>query len=617
MSQFIANIKANLDTSDFSKQIASLNKAGIELSNFKLDATKLVSDIKTALSKEKFAITLDKINNSSISVQMQKSGADAGKSFSNAFNNNISDNGKLDQINEKVNKTKSSLSEAIQLRLDTGDIQTRLDSINTRFNNLGSASQQLKNNIQLLNNAFSTMSSKDSSIEEKTKAYQTFNSLLPIVQRQIGMTAAAEREAAKAANEEAKAVSEAAKAQQLLTKANTLSNEMAAWLNNNSKAAELFGDRIKELQAQLKSDNLSADGLREISLKFSEIKSEAKAAGVATTSFAGSIGGAVKQMLGLGSTVMILQKVVGLVKDGISSVIELDSALVDLQKTAKASPNQLANFYEEANDIAKQYGATTKEIIQTAADWSRLGYNLEESKLMSQYSSMFASISPGVSVDDATSSLVSAMKAFDIQTEDVLDGIMSKVNIVGNSFAVSNADVIEGLQRTSASMSAMGQDIDSVIALFTGANEILQDAAITGTALRSMSLRIRGFDEETEQLSEDLVGLSGKIIDLTKTANKPMGVSIWTDETQTKYKDFIDYFRELSEVWKDMSAANQTALLNDLFGKRGAQAGSALIKNFETVEAAITKMQNSAGNAEAEMEIIVGKQNCLYVQRCA
>lgn len=173
-----------------------------------------------------------------------------------------------------------------------------------------------------------------------------------------------------------------------------------------------------------------------------------------------------------------------------------------------------------------------------------------------------------------------------------------------NNFAVSNTDILEGLKRSSAAMSAMGQDLDSTIALFTAAEEVLQDPASTGTALRSMSLRMRGFDEETEEVSEDLVNINGDIIDLTKTAEHAQGVSIFTDATQTQYKDFVDYFRELSEVWDEMSAKNQTKLLNNLFGKRGAQAGSALIKNFATVEAALEKMQNSAGNAEKEMSVI-------------
>lgn len=67
--------------------------------------------------------------------------------------------------------------------------------------------------------------------------------------------------------------------------------------------------------------------------------------------------------------------------------------------------------------------------------WSRLGYNLEDSKLMSKLSSQFAAISPGMSVEKSTESLVSTMKAFGIEADSVLDGIMSKVNRVGKLVA--------------------------------------------------------------------------------------------------------------------------------------------------------------------------------------
>lgn len=256
------------------------------------------------------------------------------------------------------------------------------------------------------------------------------------------------------------------------------------------------------------------------------------------------------------------------------------------------------------HNFAKQYGTSTKQIIQSAADWSRLGYDIADSETMSKLSAQFAAISPGVDVEEATSGLVSAMKAFNIEADDALDGIMSKINIVGNNFAVSNGDIIDGLQRTSAAMSAMGQDLDSTVALFTAANEILQDSSTTGTAIRSMALRIRGFDEETEQLSEDLVGVTGKIADLTKTASKPEGISIFTDASQQHYKDFVDYFRELSGIWDELSEKNRQGLLNELFGKRGAQAGAAIIQNFDAVEESLRKMADSAGNADAEMDII-------------
>lgn len=50
---------------------------------------------------------------------------------------------------------------------------------------------------------------------------------------------------------------------------------------------------------------------------------------------------------------------------------------------------------------------------------------------MAKVSSIFASISPGMDIDTATSGLVSAMKAFDITANDALDGIASKINAIG------------------------------------------------------------------------------------------------------------------------------------------------------------------------------------------
>ena len=74
--------------------------------------------------------------------------------------------------------------------------------------------------------------------------------------------------------------------------------------------------------------------------------------------------------------------------------------------------SELNQFYFDANDVAKQMGVTTKEIIEQASAWSRLGYSSKEASTeMAQLSSQFASISPGMATDDAQNGLVSIMKA--------------------------------------------------------------------------------------------------------------------------------------------------------------------------------------------------------------
>lgn len=78
-------------------------------------------------------------------------------------------------------------------------------------------------------------------------------------------------------------------------------------------------------------------------------------------------------------------------------------------------------------------------------------------------------------------------------------------------------------------------------------------------------MRIRGYDEETEELSEDLENISGDIADLTKTANHAP-ISIFTDATKTEYKSTYQILKEISEIWDDLTDKQQADLLEKLGG---------------------------------------------------
>lgn len=111
---------------------------------------------------------------------------------------------------------------------------------------------------------------------------------------------------------------------------------------------------------------------------------------------------------------------------------------------------------------------------------------------MSKLAAQFSAISPGVDIEHATTGLVSVMKAYGIEAENVLDGVMSKINIVGNTASTSNEEIITGLQKSSSAMAAMGSTLEENIALFTAAQEIQQNDSQVGNALRSISMRVRG-----------------------------------------------------------------------------------------------------------------------------
>ncbi len=93
---------------------------------------------------------------------------------------------------------------------------------------------------------------------------------------------------------------------------------------------------------------------------------------------------------------------------------------------------------------------------------------------------------------------------------------------------------------------------------------------------------------------------------LTKVAsNNYKGVSLFTDETQTQYKDVYDYLQDISEIWDELDAKTKQTLMEKLFGKNRANIGLAIIQNFSAAEKALNEMANSAGDADREMSIIM------------
>ncbi|WP_251316655.1 phage tail tape measure protein [Flintibacter muris] len=514
---------------------------------------------------------------------------------------------KLAQEEAKVADQIAKTANAYRSQAKTNGLENSISALEAKFLSLKNVSSSAATTMQ---NEFANLRSLAETIATSTdnskviSAYNQYDEAIKRTSNSLDILARQSKTAEQATREHEQAVKDDAAAQLTLTRSSTLSNTIESWMNQNTKAAQAYGDKLREIQSIL-ANNTNPAMLANARAEFAKIKSEAKAAGLITNQFATSIKNTTLQLLGLTSGVMVLRKIISLIKEGVDTVVELDTALVDLQKTTTMSGSDLASFYKEANDAAKELGVTTKDIIQSAADWSRLGYSDKtSSKMMAKLAAQFAAISPGVDIGTATTGLVSVMKAYGIEAENVLDGVMSKINIVGNTAATSNAEIINGLQNSASAMAAMNSTLDENIALFTAAQEITQDDSKVGNALRSISMRVRGYDEETGELSEELANITGEVYDLTKATEDSQGVSLFTDETQEHYKSIYQYLKDISEVYDDLGEKQQQQLMEKLFGKNRASVGQAILQNFEAAEKAMQNMTNSAGNADAEMEVI-------------
>ena len=188
-------------------------------------------------------------------------------------------------------------------------------------------------------------------------------------------------------------------------------DKITKYLEKNTRISKIAKQQLEDLVNTLK--DTSGVNVEDIHLQFNKIAEAEREAGREGKSFLDII--ADKSWYGWAAKLASyfgMEELLGYGEQAISVIIELDSALLDLKKTTSMTENQLEDFYYASNDVAKQMGVTTAEIIEQASAWSRLGYSSQEAATkMAQLSSQFASISPGMETDQAQEGLVSIMKA--------------------------------------------------------------------------------------------------------------------------------------------------------------------------------------------------------------
>lgn len=236
------------------------------------------------------------------------------------------------------------------------------------------------------------------------------------------------------------------------------------YINANTKAANQYGEALKQAQTNVRVATNTQE-LTTARKQFQALKAEISAAGMSGLSFGDKLKSEISNLTSFFSATSIILSSVSHLKNGFNELVALDDAMVELKKVTDETNESYKNFYYQANNIAKQLGATTQEVITQTANWAQLGYAMQDAINLAKDSSILSTISPEMDIDTATETLISTMKAYKIEANDVMDGINSKINIVGNNFASNNNDISEMLKRSSAAMAAANNTLEQNIAL--------------------------------------------------------------------------------------------------------------------------------------------------------
>ena len=499
---------------------------------------------------------------------------------------------KLQELNAKMQDTRNNLANSINVQMNNGkfkseisDISVQISKLSGEYANINSLSAELNNNLRAMENSRTP--------EQLTTAYQNYENTLKRIKNELKEVANQDKIANNATT--------------LQQQKNNLSLGMDVWLKKNSAAAKEFGTRIQELQAELK--NCDATRLNGIKTEFQAITKEATIAGKSTLSFSDKLSAQIKRLSAYFSATMLFMESARAIRAMYDNVLDVDTAMTELYRVTDLTNSQYDKLYQDMISGAKAYASTLDTIINSTAEWVRLGFDADTAEQLAEISTMYQNVTD---LDESTANenLVTAYKGFEKQLLELsnndsaaaIEMITDIYDKLGNEFAESAADVGDGLSKSASVLSQGGASIQEAAGMFTGIQEVLQNSSTSGTALKILTLRIRGMKGELEELGEEVDDNVDSISKIqTQILNLTHGkVNIFDDEGN--FRNIYDVMADISKIYDELSDANRASLLEIIAGKNRANAVQALINNWGNVEKATEAAYNSAGTAYAENE---------------
>lgn len=295
-------------------------------------------------------------------------------------------------------------------------------------------------------------------------------------------------------------------------------------------------------------------------------------------------------------------KVIELLRQGIQYVREIDLALTELKKVTDETEETYDKFLETAAKTGARLGSTIAAVTEATATFAKLGYTMEQATEMAEAAIVYKNVGDNIaSTEDAADSIISTMKGFKLEATESMK-IVDRFNEVGNRFAITSRGIGEALRLSASALSEGGNSLDESIGLITAANEVVNDPSSVGTALKTLTLRLRGSKTELEEMGEDVTDMATTTSQLQAKLLALTGGKVDIMLDANTFKNSTQILREMAEAWEDMNDIQRASALELMGGKRQANVLSALIQNFDTVEKVIETSANSAGSALKENE---------------
>lgn len=356
---------------------------------------------------------------------------------------------------------------------------------------------------------------------------------------------------------------------------------------------ENYAKKLEQLRGSLAhlTPEEARSRLAELNAGFKSAAGEIQAAGENTATFTGRLGTLASKFTSWLTMSQLVMTGVNSIRNMIDVVIDLDDAMTQLKVVTQDTDEAYRNYLNSISQTATRIGATVPDLISSTTTYARLGYSLDESSKLAEYTAMLQNVGD-IDVTDAQNAVTAIVKAFGMSVDEI-ESVMDKLVITGNRFPISASEIAEGMNNASSALAAAGNTFDQSVALMTAANATIQDAAKSSTGLRTIAARLRNTKTELDDLGEAMT-----VAEYDKLAQTLTDFNVALTDANGEFKSTYDIVAGIAAQWDNMTSMEQAAIADMAAGTRQQSVFFSLVEQFREASGAMDAMANSAGTLD-------------------
>lgn len=321
--------------------------------------------------------------------------------------------------------------------------------------------------------------------------------------------------------------------------------------------------------------------------------------------FQKSLDASTARVFAFGATTAVLQAVNQSFKKLVSTTIEVEKRLVEINSIFQASASEFNKFRNAIFQVAKDTGQAFSTVAEGAAELARQGLSAEETAKRLEAALILTRIS-GLDAEKSVKSLTAAINGF-ASAGLSAEQIVNKMVAVDTAFAVSAQDLADGFARAGSTAEDAGVSFDELLGLITAVEQrTARGGAVIGNAFKSIFTRLsRG--KTIDELKELGVQIDANQTGIQKLQALSAALEEISDPTvASKIKELaggVFQINVVSSTLKDLSsdtsifaAAAETAAnaTNEAFEKN-ALLNKSLAAQINSLIASLTSFGEKVG----------------------